>query len=72
MKATLTFELPDEREEHSDAVNGTAWKAVAWHLDNLLRGWIKYGHEFKTPDDALQAARDALNDCVNDEDLTLD
>ena len=43
MKALLEFNLPDEEEEHKNAVNGTAWRGVVQDLDGWLRGKLKYG-----------------------------
>ena len=48
MKATLQFELPDERDEHIRAVHAAAAWACLDDLDNTLRNAVKYGHEFKS------------------------
>ena len=45
MKAILEFKLPEETDEHTDAINGTKWRAVMQEFDNYLRGKIKYGSE---------------------------
>jgi len=43
MKATLEFNLPEDRAEHLRAVHaGAAWCAL-YELDNRLRNLIKYG-----------------------------
>jgi hypothetical protein len=43
MKATLEFNLPDERGEHLRAVHaGAAWCAL-YEIDNRLRNLLKYG-----------------------------
>ena len=42
-KALLEFNLPEEEQEHRDALDGTNWKLVAWDLDQMLRNAIKYG-----------------------------
>ena len=36
MKATLTFDLPEEQSEHLAAVHGSDWKLVAWRLNEFL------------------------------------
>jgi hypothetical protein len=43
MKATLEFNLPEDRAEHLRAVHaGAAWCAL-YELDNRLRNLLKYG-----------------------------
>lgn len=61
MKATLEFNLPEEAEEHRNALDGHRYLRSLQVLDDHLRHWTKHGHEFKTPDEALQAARDQLH-----------
>ena len=45
MKATLEFELPQESEEHSLAVNGWKYRMVLSEMDQWLRKLVKYGEE---------------------------
>jgi len=43
MKATLEFNLPEDRAEHLRAVHaGAAWCAL-YEMDNRLRNLLKYG-----------------------------
>lgn len=42
-KAILEFNLPEEEQEHRDALEGTAWKVAMWDLDQTLRNAIKHG-----------------------------
>ena len=42
-KAILEFNLPEEQQEHKDALDGTAWKVAMWDLDQTLRNAIKHG-----------------------------
>jgi hypothetical protein len=46
MKATLTFDLPEEQPEHLAAVHGMDWKLVAWRLSEFLHQINK--HEIPT------------------------
>jgi hypothetical protein len=63
-KVTMTFSLPEERAEHADALHGAEWKAIVYDLSVNLRNHLKYGHMFKTPDEALEAIRTLLwDDC---------
>lgn len=43
MTATLTFQLPEESEEHATALAGPAYRAALCALDERLRQLIKYG-----------------------------
>jgi len=72
MKAILEFDLPDEKTEHHAAVFGQDAISVLWDLDQWLRGKIKHENEFKTIDDALQAARDRLREDCMDRGVVLD
>lgn len=60
MKAVLEFDLPDEETIYQDCSNGVRWRIVATETDDQCRNWLKYGHEFKTPEQALEAVRDCL------------
>lgn len=70
-KATLTFSLPEERCEYNDAVNGVVWKSILVELAERLRSDLRYGHTYKTPDEALETIQKALFDGCNDEGLNL-
>lgn len=40
--ATLSFNLPEEAIEHSDAINGWKWKSLTKELLDEFRNRIKY------------------------------
>jgi len=42
MKATITFDLPDEHQEHTDALHGTRWRCLVAELDAYLRSIEKH------------------------------
>lgn len=65
MKATLEFSLPDETQEHRDALDGTNWRLACDQVCEQIRQWLKYGHQFKTPDEALEAVRKELIDAAD-------
>jgi len=65
MTATLTYQLPEERAEHLLAIHAPQLAGAFCDLDEALRGWLKHGHTFATPDEALQACRDHLADSIN-------
>jgi hypothetical protein len=45
MKAKLEFDLPEERLEFNDAVNGSLHKSVLCYMSEYLRDKVKYGSE---------------------------
>jgi len=72
MKAILEFQLPDDREGLSYALHGLDWALVTWDVDQKLRGWLKYGHDFKTADAALESCRDFIRETLREKNLTLE
>jgi hypothetical protein len=62
MKAKLTFNLPEERDELKLAQRGADYFCFLWDLDQELRSWLKYGHNFKTPDEVIEAIREKLSE----------
>jgi hypothetical protein len=66
MKAQLTFNLPEEQEEFQDAVNGNAFKAVIWELDQWMRSQLKHGDLPDDVHDKVQEIRDQLHTILND------
>lgn len=72
--ATLTFNLPDEEMEFSQAVNGSSWQHLCWEVDQLLRAKIKYADD-STPEgvvEALQEVRDFLHNERSSKGLSFD
>lgn len=65
MKAALVFTLPEENQEHLDAVHGTDWRLAHDQVAQQVRNWLKYGYTFKTPEEALEAVRKALVDAAD-------
>ena len=72
MEAILKFRLPEEAAEHLQALNGGKWAGVVWELDRALRSGLKYGHDWKTANEALEAVRDGLAREMEEEGLGFD
>ncbi len=72
MKATLSFNLPEESIEHLDALHGYEWKAIVQSLHRELRNACKHGHNYKDVDSALEDFFNAVTYEVLDRGLTLD
>ena len=68
MKGTLTFTLPEEREEFDDARRGGDWKAAVFEFDQFLRSEIKYTDKDTT---VHQALRDKLHELIQECGLSL-
>lgn len=62
MKATLEFNLPEEAHEFKVASNAANLEIAIVHIREQIRRWQKHGHEFKTPDEALEGVRNVLID----------
>ncbi len=62
MTATLTFQLPEEAVEHAAAVHGMRYASVLAAVQEALRSKRKYGHDFLTPDEALDWVATILAD----------
>lgn len=43
MKATLEFELPEEKQEHRHALNGAQYFIILDEIDVIAGGILKYG-----------------------------
>ena len=60
MKATLTFNLPEEESEHRCAINGNKYWCLLWEIDQFCRGQLKYGTKFKKVDDVFEHIREMI------------
>ena len=66
MKAILEFTLPEERDEHQEALAGTKYLGILQDLDNELRSTIKYERKV-----TLQDVRDKLHALMFERGLSL-
>lgn len=55
MKATLEFNLPEERVEHLQAVHAGEMASAISEVMNHIRGWTKHGHQFSDPEEVMSA-----------------
>ena len=60
MKAILEFNLPDEKSEYHDAMNGSSYIFTIQELDEYLRRRLKYDNPSDTEEKILQEVRDQL------------
>lgn len=61
MKATLEFQLPEERDEHIRAVHAAEAWALLDDIDQELRRIVKYGSEI-TRDQLAEEIRSQINE----------
>jgi hypothetical protein len=67
----LKFPLPEERDGFKLACQAQDWHSVAWDMAQYLREKLKYGHEFKSANDALEQTQDKLFEFLNDHGLSI-
>lgn len=65
MKAILEFNLPEDQREFEIANQSKDMLCIIGNLEDALRSYLKYGHEFKTPEEALEAIRARLHEEIN-------
>jgi hypothetical protein len=64
MEATLKFNLPEESTEHLWAVGAPLMARHITDLAEETRGWLKHGHDFRTPDQVIEAVRARLHEVL--------
>jgi hypothetical protein len=73
MKATLEFNLPDEKEEFETATRAGRYVSALWHIGQNLRQKIKHGQlteqEYKVYEEVRDMFWGALRDEGVDEDF---
>ena len=62
MEGVLKFNLPEDNDEFKLAQRGAEYYSFLFDLDQELRGFLKYGHNFKSIDEAIQYIRDRINE----------
>lgn len=65
MKAILEFNLPEDQRKFEMANQAADMVAAIGHFEDTLRSYIKYGHNFKTANEALEAVRALLHEEIN-------
>ena len=72
MKATLKFNLPEDREEFEQAVRASDIHAALWDFKQKLRGHIKYEEHSHEVYEMLDKVRDELNQSLTDYNVNLE
>ena len=72
MKATLTFNLPDDQVEYEFANNGSNYYTVLWDFDQLLRAEVKYNEALSEVErDYAEKLREQLREMLYDNNVKL-
>lgn len=72
MKAILEFNRPEDDEEFILTINAVKFALVCWNMESKMRDWLKYGNDFKTPDEAIESLREHLRELLDDSNISLD
>lgn len=64
MKAILEFNLPEDEHAHRLAINSARMATEIIEAGAQIRNWVKYGHEFKSPDEALNACQGLISSAL--------
>ena len=72
MKATLTFNLPEDEDKYCDAVNSSKMHSILWDVDQWLRAKMKYEELSDGQYDAFKETRDHLRRLLIEENIDID
>jgi hypothetical protein len=70
-KVTIEFNLPDEQDEYETMQKASKMQMVLWDFSEYLRERRKWGHDYKSGDDALEKIIDKFYEVVTDNNITL-
>ena len=70
--ATLKYNLATEADLYNFAAHGRDWARVVRGMEATLRDWWKHEREFPTPAHVITAARQRLQELLDDHNLSLD
>lgn len=71
MKAILEFALPEESQEHQDALRGSDWKYAVDDLLQYLRTQIKHAENSADEYRTFERVREQLFEILEERDLKL-
>lgn len=65
MNAYLRFVLPEDKNEFILASNAQEYYSVLWDISQTIRSKLKHGHDFKSPEEALEWIQSFICERVN-------
>jgi hypothetical protein len=72
MKATLSYQLPEEEADFRNALDGRELRLVLWDLDQWLRSKVKYAVLPEAEAKAFEQAREQLRILAADYGVTIE
>ena len=72
MKATLTFNLPEEQIEFDTAIQASAAKSMLWDFAQQLRSWQKHHNDFTSGSDALDKITEEFHRLLTEHNVNID
>lgn len=69
MKAILEYNLPEESNEHRQALDGWKWEMVCFHLDQHLRSTVKWG-DSEIDAEYADKTRDKIRELMDEYSIT--
>lgn len=72
MKATLEFNLPDDKNEYEVVIQAPKMQSFLWDFSQQLRNWYKYHNDFKDGQDAVTKIREEFYRLINDHEINID
>jgi len=71
MKATLEFNLPEDKDEFEIASHASSYRMVIFDMDAYLRSRLKYEQNTEEVHTTLQAVRDKLYEILSQNTIEL-
>ena len=72
MKATFEFNLPDDENQYEIMNQATKMLRCLWDINEALRSWEKYGHQFTDANDAVSKIREDFYNTINNYGVNID
>jgi len=66
-KVILEFNLPEDSQDLKLAQRGRDYFCVIFDTLQEIRDYLKYGHQFKNVDEALETIRESLSEAEIDD-----
>ncbi|NDB83278.1 MAG: hypothetical protein EB127_11200 [Alphaproteobacteria bacterium] len=71
MKATLEFNLPEDKYEWENAVNANQMMRALWDINDELRKLWKYGELNDQQFEMVEQIREKFNEIINENQIQL-
>jgi len=69
MKGILEFDLPADNDAFKLCQRGSAYFSFLFDLDQTLRDWLKYKHQFNSPEEVMEKIREMIAEGVEIQDI---